>query len=124
MAAGTNALFADKLAPWEEFAGVPRDVLEGRVRYLCQELRGALARIEDLEQRVRASDLARRDADMMAETLRAAQAAGTALRERLDALGQIFPHWTCAVPGCGAFNGEAKEQLTRCRVCGADRSVG
>ena len=35
--------------------------------------------------------------------------------------GLLLPGWTCAVPTCRAFNGEAKGVITECRACGAPR---
>lgn len=41
------------------------------------------------------------------------------LREKLEERtnGLNLPGWFC--PGCGVFNGEAKEKRESCRVCGA-----
>lgn len=38
-------------------------------------------------------------------------------RRPLDVEGQHLPGWICH--RCRAFNGEAKEQLSKCRACGA-----
>jgi len=68
----------------------------------------------------------RRQVRMIETTLTICQERGTELlleNRRLSALVKefILPGWICAL--CRAFNGEAKETLTACRCCGAEKAT-